>query len=125
VIDDPVFFSLPVNSLRYAVSGYDPDNDLCITAIWTLSDVRDQVRHCDDFGPSFPYVTISPGEGVGCWELSSDVTLHFVRGCIDFEDFNEPIDWAGDGEEHSDEVDLTLFVESDAWSGTVHFDNTP
>ncbi len=123
VIDDPIFFDLPIDSLRYAVSGYDPDTDLCVTAIWSLRNASDQIRHCDDFGPLFPYVVIAPGEPAGCWGFGVDVELHSVSGCVDWAAFNSPvIPWKGAGPGHTDEVDLELEVTSDVFSGTVRFD---
>ena len=125
VIDEPIFFDLPINSLRYAVSGYDPGTDLCITAIWALRDASDQVRHCDDFGPLFPYVVIAPGEPAGCWSFGTAVELLSVSGCVDWAAFNSPvIPWKGTGSGHTDEVDLELQLTSDVWSGTVRFDGT-
>jgi hypothetical protein len=123
VIDDPIFFDLPTGSLRYAVSGYDPGTDLCITAIWILRDASDQIRHCDDFGPWFPYVVIAPGEPAGCWDSSTNVELLSASGCVDWAAFNSPvIPWKGASSGHTDEVDLELQVASDVWSGTVRFD---
>ena len=123
VIDDPIFFDLPIDSLRYAVSGYDRETDLCITAIWSLRDAGDQIRHCDDFGPQFPYVVIAPGEPAGCFHVQTEVELHSVSGCVDWAAFNTPlIPRRGRGSVHTDEVDLELRVTSDVWSGTVHFD---
>jgi hypothetical protein len=125
VIDDPIFFDLPINSLRYAVSGYDADTDLCATAIFSIGDASDLTRHCDDFGPQFPYVVIAPGESAGCWHYGTDVELLSVDGCVDFAAFNFPIiPGKDDGVEHTDEVDLELRVTSDVFSGTVHFDGS-
>jgi uncharacterized membrane protein len=123
VIDDPIFFDLPINSLRYAVSGYDPGTDLCVTAIWFLRRARDQIRHCDDFGPLFPYVLIAPGEPAGCWDQGTVVEPSSVSGCVDWAAFNSPvIPWKGAGSGHTDEADLELHVNSDIWSGTVRFE---
>jgi hypothetical protein len=113
VIDDPIFFDLPISSLQYAVSGYDPGTDLCVTAIWPIRDARDWIRHCDDFGPGFPYVVIKPGEPAGCLSPVADVELLSASGCVD---------WAAFGSGHTDEVDLELQVASDVWSGTVRID---
>jgi hypothetical protein len=122
VIDDPIFFDLPINSLLYAVSGYDPGTDLCVTAIWLLRDASDQIRHCDDFGPLFPYVVIAPGEPAGCWNTGPNVELLSVSGCVDWAAFNSPvIPWRGASSGHTDEVDLELELISDVWSGTVRF----
>ena len=123
VIDDPIFFDLPINSLRYAVSGYDPGTDLCVTAIWVLREAGDQIRHCDDFGPWFPYVVIAPGEPAGCWDTGTHAELLSASGCVDWAAFNSPvIPWEGAGSGHTDEVDLELQVTSEIWSGTVRFD---
>jgi hypothetical protein len=122
VINDPIFFDLPINSLRYAVSGYDRGTDLCITAIWSLRSARDQSRHCDDFGPMFPYVVIAPGEPAGCWQYGTDVELISAEGCVDWAAFNSPVIPGRDTSSgHTDEVDLKLELTSDVWSGTVHF----
>jgi hypothetical protein len=92
VIDDPIFFDLPTGLIRYAVSGYDPGTDLCVTAIWEIRDIRDKRRYCDEFGPLFPYVVIAPGQPAGCWNSRTDVELLSISGCVDW------------------------------WSGTVRFD---
>ena len=124
VIDDPIFFDLPINSIRYAVSGYDAETDLCVTAVFPIRDSSDFVKHCDDFGPNFPYLVIAPGEPAGCFAYGSPVELLSVNGCVDFAAFNFPIiPGADDAEVHTDEVDLTLEVSSDVFSGTVHFDS--
>jgi hypothetical protein len=113
VIDDPIFFDLPTGLIRYAVSGYDPGTDLCVTAIWEIRDISDQSRHCDDFGPRFPYVVIAPGKPAGCWYSKTSAELLSISGCVD---------WAAFGSGHTDEADLELQVASDVWSGTVRFD---
>jgi hypothetical protein len=115
LITEPLFFSLPINSLRYAVSGYDDKNDLCITAVWFLTDLGDQTQHCDDFGVDFPYLVITPGEPSGCWKYGANADIVSITGCVDFADF---------GPDHADQVDLELVVDSAVWSGTVRFDNT-
>jgi hypothetical protein len=121
VFNDPIFFSLPINSLRYAVSGYDAENDLCITVTWTISSLSDIEQICDHALTSLTAVTISPNEDAGCWGFSSNVDPSSIGGCVDFENFNT---WSSGGDPHRDEVNLTFYVESDDWSGIVRFDST-
>ncbi len=115
-ISDPLFFDLPINSIRYAVSGRDEVRNLCITAVWFLSTVDEMVEHCDDFGEMFPYIVIAPGQPAGCWDYGTNATLLAAEGCVD---------WAAFGPEHADRVELELSVVSPHFTGTIRFDNTP
>lgn len=112
VFDDPMFFSLPLDSIRYAVSGHDAERDLCISVIWYISGV-DRTRYCsDDAMPITPDVVIEAGMPAGCWDYRSNADLLAMRGCVDFGDFRDLDD---------DAVDLDVDVHSDLFSGTVRF----
>jgi hypothetical protein len=117
LFDDPTFFSLPINSIRPAVSGHDPATGLCITVIWYLSGVE---KDCDQFGSSqlFPYVNIEADAPAGCWDYGPNAELLAIRGCPDYPHF-------GVGPMQSSEVELEVDIKSDLWSGTVRFDNVP
>lgn len=64
VIIDPesiVFFSLPVDSVRFAAAGYDSAKSICAILIWDYSNNElEPGLHCDDFDtyPDFPYVVV-------------------------------------------------------------------
>src|SRR5688572_24163632 len=52
-----VFFSLPVDSVRYAAAGHDSAKDICAIIIWDYSNNDlEPGLHCDDFDayPDFP-----------------------------------------------------------------------
>jgi hypothetical protein len=111
---DLVFFDLPIDSLRYAVSGHDRATGLCITAVFFLNEQAPLDRRCDDFDHTwFPYVVVEPADAAGCWDYGSDVTLESARGCVD---------WAAFGPTHADEATLELSIESPLFSGRVLFE---
>src|SRR5262245_54206599 len=112
---EPMFFSLPINSVRYGVSGYDPSNDLCISVIWFLNSVE-QTRFCGVTDSFRPYVWIERAQPAGCWGYGPNADVFAVRGCVDFGDFTDPAD---------DSVDLEADISSPEWSGTVRFASSP
>jgi hypothetical protein len=113
VLREPVFFDLPINSLRFAVSGHDAASGLCITAVFFPTEDAQLVRHCDDFDHTwFPYVVVEPANAAGCWDYGSTVTLESARGCVD---------WASFGPSHADEATLELAIDSPLWSGHIIF----
>jgi hypothetical protein len=112
VFDDPMFFSLPIDSIRYGVSGHDAEHDLCISVIWYISGI-DRSRFCgDDAMPITPDVVIEAGMPAGCWDYRGNADLLAMRGCVDFGTFRDLDD---------DAVDLDVDVHSDLFTGTVRF----
>jgi hypothetical protein len=116
IFDDPMFFSLPIDSIRYGVSGHDAESDLCISVIWYVSSI-DHTRFCsDDATAPTPDVVIEAGTPAGCWDYRGNAELVAMRGCADFGMLNDPSD---------DSVDLDVDVHSDVWTGTVRFKHSP
>jgi hypothetical protein len=79
---------LPINSSRFAASGFDACARLCVSIIWDYSNNDLEVaRHCDDFlaYPSFPYVVVTPDRDAPCPELWDYIGLEptAASGCID------------------------------------------
>lgn len=114
VLPAPVFFELPLDSTRHAVSGHDPATGLCITAVFFPDEQAPRDRRCNDFGAGWlPYVVVEVAEAAGCWDYGSAARVDALRGCVD---------WAAFGPEHTDEATLELSIESPLWSGRVVFD---
>jgi hypothetical protein len=117
VFDQPAFFDLPINSIRYALSGYDAAADICVTAVWFFTDQAAQDRLCSpDFDGQTVYFIVSPGESAGCWDYDGNATIDRVDGCVD---------WSAFGGTHTDAAEIEFQVTSPAWSGAVRFDNVP
>jgi hypothetical protein len=80
-----VFFDLPIGSIRYAVGGFDPDAQTCVSIIFF--DPGEQ-QHCDDFqtgdNSGFPYVFIVPNSAPPCmeWDYAGNVQLDAASGCM-------------------------------------------
>jgi hypothetical protein len=112
------FFALPINSIRYAVSGLDPNADMCVTLIWSLDSVEDARAHCGD---SSPYVVLTPHTGSGCgqWNYASNVVTNSATGCYDFADFRD----LGSSGPHVNLVDMTLTVTSTTFTGGIRMSN--
>lgn len=111
------FFGLPINSVRYAVSGYDPARRTCVTLIWDYSN-NDQVlrAHCDDFFPGFPYVLLKADTDgpCGAWDYAGDTGLVAASGCVDF---------AETASAGVDLVDVRVTVSGPAFEGVIVADN--
>lgn len=112
VLRDLQFFDLPINSIRYAVSGHDSATGLCISAVFYLNSFSRQ-RHCDLGGSWFPYVVVERATKPGCWGYGPNASIESIRGCVDFALF---------GRESTGDVQLTMTISSEPWSGTVIFD---
>ena len=113
------FFSLPIDSVRFAVSGFDPAAHVCVTLVWDYSNNGQYMgAHCDDFFPGFPYVIIVPSEDGACgaWEYSSDITVDQATGCVDFEEAG-PIG--------VNLIDVEVKVTSATFTGTIFANNRP
>lgn len=83
--DTLVVFELPINSLRYAVSGFDAEHATCVSIIFTYPG---EEQHCDDFtvgdDAGFPYVFITPDAAPPCmdWDYQGNVQLDAASGCM-------------------------------------------
>jgi hypothetical protein len=109
---EPLFFSVPINSVRHGVSAYDPTTGLCISAIWPIA-VVDETRFCEEgMAMGAPNVVIEPGVEAGCWDYGGNVEVLEQRGCVDFGDLTIEAD---------DAVDIELDLSSDLFTGTVRF----
>ena len=81
------FFSLPLGSLRYAVSGWDAIAGTCVSLIWDYSNTHHAPgAWCDGFGPQFPYVLVRPDLRGDCGDVAtaSDLVTLSASGCVDF-----------------------------------------
>ena len=107
-----VFFELPINSLRYAVGGFDPEHQTCVTVIF-FGDIM--AEQCDNFmvGDSngFPYVFITPAAAPPCmdWDYGGNVTLDAASGCVQRTNF-DPLTIA---------IDMALTVSGAPFTGTI------
>lgn len=112
------FFGLPIGSIRVAVSGLDPEANLCATIIFDYSNTDHELEaHCDGFGFHFPYVLVVPNGAescVGAWDYSGDHEVTAVEGCFDTSGFVAP---------GLDLADLTLTVAGETFNGTIEVDN--
>ena len=110
---DFIVFSLPINSIRFGVSTYDPARDLCLSVIWYLDNIE-ETRFCeiDPIQPLKPYVVIQPGVPEGCWDYASDAQVVAQRGCADFGDLSAEAD---------DRFDFEVDVTSELFDGTLRF----
>lgn len=100
--DSLLFYSLPIGSLRFAVSGYEPTLDMCVTLIWFIGETTNgDYQLC---GPEptptsmSPYAVIAPvnpanptpdGPQYGAqlcevWDYGSNATVEDVTGCVEF-----------------------------------------
>ena len=120
VILDPsslTFFSVPINSIRYAVAGHDPQKHICATLIWDFSNNGEPyVAHCNDFYQGFPYVIVETDTDGPCgtWDYGTDLTTGYSTGCVDFAEF---------GPADMDLVDVNVHVDSAAFTGVIHANN--
>ncbi len=105
-LESLTFFELPINSVRYAVSGYDPAARTCVTIQFDYSNTGRMslvgTEICDEFGPRFPYVTVAEEQDAPCgtsiWEYSGAEPAA-VSGCFDnaqpLADLELTVDWQG------------------------------
>ena len=111
-----VMFELPINSIRYAVSGHDPEHNTCVSIIFSYPGVEE---HCDDFkigeNGDFPYVVITPGGAPPCmdWDYGGNVTVDAASGCMQVtKEFPLAIS-----------IDMNLSVSGDIFTGTIAVSN--
>jgi hypothetical protein len=84
------FFDLPIGSIRFAVSGHDPEARVCVTLVWDFSNTgREPGAFCDDFGPGFPYAIVIPDTDgpCGAWEYAETHPVQHAEGCLDMVGF--------------------------------------
>ncbi len=108
-----VTFALPIDSLRYAVSGHDAAHGLCVSLIFTNSSIDHQL-HCDVFDPGALYVVIEPGAGPCMnWDYDTGVELLSVAGCMQLVS-EDPAQI---------DLDMTLQVSGALFTGEIHVAN--
>jgi hypothetical protein len=107
------FFALPINSMRAAISGWDPAVKACATITWDYSNNGMYLgAHCDNFKAGFPYVNITMNTDgpCGAWQYAGNVELDAAKGCVDFKMF---------GPASVDLVDVVAHVHGSAFTGSV------
>lgn len=104
------FFSLPIDSVRYAVAGYDAAHRTCATVIWNWSPFGG-ARCSDATAGANPYVVIVPNTDPPCsnWEYGGNVEAVGWKGCVDF----------ASGGTGINRVDAEVTVQGDSFSGTI------
>jgi hypothetical protein len=106
------FFELPIGSVRYAVAGFDPAQQTCVSVIF-FGDIETEV--CDAFevgdNAGFPYVFITPDATPPCmdWDYAGNVTLDAASGCVRLTS-HDPLTIA---------LDMTLAVSGEPFTGTI------
>ena len=88
--DSLTFFYLPIDSIRFAVSGHDPEAQVCVTLVWDFSNTgREPGAFCDDFGPGFPYAIVVPDTDgpCGAWDYAETHPVLNAEGCLDMAGF--------------------------------------
>ncbi len=84
------FFSLPIGSIRTAVSGRAIGSDTCVTVIFDYSNMfLPTPARCGTFEEAPPYVVITPNAPPGdCdqWDYLSEHEFVSMDGCVDFEE---------------------------------------
>jgi hypothetical protein len=90
------FFDLPIDSVRTAVSGFDPEARICASIIWDFSNNDlERERFCGEFvvldndgfplRSGFPYVVLRRDQDAPCSDLwqYADADATAASGCID------------------------------------------
>ena len=107
-----VFFELPIGSIRYAVGGFDPAQQTCVTIIFYHPGEQE---HCDDFKVGdtfgFPYVYIYPSPIASCtdWDYGGNVQLDAATGCMQVVELSPTMIT----------IDMQLTVSGAAFTGTI------
>jgi len=115
--DSLSFFGLPIDSIRFAVSGHDPDARVCVTLVWDFSNTgRTEGPFCDDFGPGFPYAIVHRDTDGPCggWAYGGTVDVVASEGCLDM---------AGFGPTSMDFADIRATLETGDGQTVVTVDN--
>ena len=111
------YFSLPIGSLRYAVSGWSAETANCVSLIWDFSNTGHAAgAWCDTQGPSFPYVLVRSSDRNDCddWDYGSDLLTVSASGCVDF---------AGATPFSVDLVDVDVLVTGPTFTGRIVADD--
>jgi hypothetical protein len=104
------FGFLPIDSVRGEAVGYDADADRCVRVVWDFSNHGMPLgKHCDDFFPGFPYVSISPGACRPGVAYAGNADLVSAAGCVDL----------GHHDGAPASVEVTLQVSGPVFSGTI------
>ena len=130
-----LFYDLPINSVRYAVSGLEPTANMCVTLVWFITEPTGGDYHLcglDPTPPSLrPYAIVAPvtpaeppppdgpqyGAGLcEVWDYGANATVVDVAGCVDFS-------WSGSGTTGS--ADLLVTLDSPALQGPVVIRSAP
>jgi hypothetical protein len=109
------FGNLGIDSIRWEVWGVDAATGLCVDIVWDFSNTHHAVtRHCDDFGPNFPYVFLSTGACGPHLHYSGNAQILSASGCIEFKTgVPSSVDF----------VDVTLQVQSALYTGEIRARN--
>ena len=110
-----VFFDLPINSIRYAVSGHDAVSNACVTLIWFAGPGR---PICAGSAPdTWPYVVVTPDAQPPCgqWDYQGNVAVDGASGCVEFSTAM-PL---------TATIDMTVTISGGPLDGTVIVDNVP
>ena len=125
--DTLLFYSLPIGSLRYAVSGLEPTSGLCVTLIWFINEPNGGDYHLCGLDPSPtsapPYAVVAPptpptppsgnpqyGAGLcEVWDYGPNATVEDVAGCVDF----------AAGSPTTGSIDLVVTLDGPALSGEI------
>lgn len=102
--DSLTFYDLPIGSIRFAVSGHDPEARTCVTLVWDFSNTdRRPGPFCDDFGPGFPYAIVRQDTDGPCadWNYGGSHPVLSAEGCLD---------WAGFGPDDMDYANVVAVL---------------
>jgi hypothetical protein len=119
-----VFFGLPINSNRVAVTGYDASHRTCATLVWQRFAGDSPGPACDVFQTvagtlDNPYVVLKTDTDGPCtdkdWDYAGSVDTTSSSGCMDFSGA------ASGGTVNM--VDVEIGVEGTAFTGTVVANN--
>ncbi|MBN1607632.1 MAG: hypothetical protein JW940_13425 [Polyangiaceae bacterium] len=120
-----VFYSLPINSIRYAVTGYDASQRTCATLVWEATDATKPGAFCDVFTAKDaiyfnPYVVLETDTDGPCtdtdWDYQGNVDTASSIGCVDF---------AAHVGVSVDMVDVEIGVAGTVFTGTIVANNRP
>jgi hypothetical protein len=120
-----VFYGLPIDSIRYAVTGYDASQRTCVTVVWQFENATRLGASCDVFttrAPAYfnPYVVLKTDTDGPCtdadWDYAGNVDTTSSIGCFDY---------AAHGGVGVDVVDVAIGVQGTAFTGTVVANNRP
>ena len=124
-----IFYDLPINSLRYAVSGLEPQSGLCVTLVWYVSEPSSDGSYqfcglAPDPPGLQPYALVAPmtapdpwmsGDPIygsrpcEVWDYGPHATVQALDGCARFNDL--PVS--------SGQADLVVTLDSPLLSGQV------